>query len=189
MHETKVKIIQAALDEAAALEWQFMRLSDVASAASISLNEIYEYFDDKDDILRGFERLIDEQVIEAFEGQELEGDTAKDRLFDILMERFDLLNDNREAVQSILRSFKYDPLKSLCALPYMAKSMAKMLELAGENADGFKGCARVMGLSAIYCDILMRVWVKDDSADLSQVMAALDKALVRGESLAHSFSL
>jgi AcrR family transcriptional regulator len=189
MHETKVKIIMAALDEAASLDWQFLRLSDVAQASGLSLNEIYNFFDDKDDILRGYERYLDEQVIEAFDGQELEGDTVKDRLFDLLMERYDLLNDNREAVLSILRTFRYDPLKSLSALPYMSKSMAKMLELAGENSDGLKGCARVLGLSAIYGDILLRVWSKDDSPDLSQVMAALDKALVRAESMANSFSL
>ena len=48
MHETKVKIIMAALDEAASLDWQFLRLSDVAQASDLSLNEIYNFFDDKE---------------------------------------------------------------------------------------------------------------------------------------------
>lgn len=189
MHETKLKIIKSALSEAAALDWHFVRLSDIAKKASLSLNDIYTYFEDKDDILHGFERYLDEQVIDAFEGQELEGDGVKDRLFDILMERYDLLNDERDAVVNILKSFRYDPLKAVFAMPYMAKSMARMLELAGEDTSGLKGGARVLGLTALYSDILLRVWCKDETSDMSQVMAALDKALSRAESLANSLAL
>ncbi len=43
-----------------------------------------------------------------------------------------------------------------------------------------------MGLTGIYLKVL-KVWCDDESRDLSKTMAALDKALERGESVADTF--
>ena len=66
--------------------------------------------------------------------------------------------------------------------------MCWMLESAGISTYGIKGACRVAGLTGLYVKTL-RVWLADDSADLSRVMAALDKDLGRVESWAGSLGL
>jgi len=53
-----------------------------------------------------------------------------------------------------------------------------MLEAAGAAAHGIRGELQVRGLIAVWLWAL-RAWEKDDSADLSGTMAALDAALAR----------
>ena len=61
--------------------------------------------------------------------------------------------------------------------------MAAMLEAAGISAGGFRGVLRTKGLSAVYLSAL-RTWFRDETADKSKTMAALDKALGRADRLA-----
>jgi hypothetical protein len=64
--------------------------------------------------------------------------------------------------------------------------MARMLEGAGETADGLGGCARTAALTGIYL-YAVKVWKNDDSPDMGKTMAALDKALTYAEETANSF--
>ena len=189
MEPHKKSVIEAALNVAARGEWSRVCLEDIATEADVSLDQLYTYFDDKEDILRGFGKMIDEGIREAFEGQSLEGDVGRDRLFDVLMERFDLLNDYRDGVLSVMKAYHCDPKQAAIALPHLAKSMAMMLELCDIEVNGWKGCIKILGLSGLYLDIAFRVWAKDESADMSKTMAALDKGLGRAEQIAHSFQL
>jgi hypothetical protein len=96
------------------------------------------------------------------------------------MERFDVLSEHRDAVISILSSFRTDPKEAIISLPHLARSMTWMMEAAGLDTSGFKGAARVTGLTLLYANVL-RVWIKDDSEDQAKTMAALDKNLDRAE--------
>ena len=51
-----------------------------------------------------------------------------------------------------------------------------MLEAAGISASGLRGAFRIEGLGALYACAL-RVWLEDETADLSKTMAELDKRL------------
>ena len=55
-----------------------------------------------------------------------------------------------------------------------------MLEASGVSASGLRGAVRIEGLGAIYACAL-RVWLKDETADLSKTMAELDKRLAQVE--------
>jgi len=57
------------------------------------------------------------------------------------------------------------------------------LEFAGISSAGLKGRLKTKGLAALYLRCL-RVWLDDDSADLSKTMAILDRSLTRAEKLA-----
>ena len=58
--------------------------------------------------------------------------------------------------------------------------MAAMLEAAGLPSEGVSGAVRQNGLLAIYYAV-SRVFDRDDSADLSKTMAALDSRLKTAE--------
>lgn len=187
--DIKKSAVRAALSLAAKQGWGGVGMAAVAEAAQVSLEDLYDHFDNRDDILRQYGRMLDRQVIAAFEGEIDEAASPKDRLFDILMERFDLLNDDREAVLAIMDYYRYDPKKAAFALPHLARSMGWMLDLAGLSEDGWRGALKVLGLSAVYLDTAFRVWSRDDSPDLAKTMAALDRALGRVESAAGTLRL
>ena len=182
--DVKALVVLKALDLAAEQGWETVALADIAREADISLAELSEIVDDKMDILVLFGRMIDRRVLDVI-GQADPSISARDQLFDILMERYEILNDYRAGVLAILDSVKYDPKQVMFSAPYLCRSMAWMLEAAGIETGGIRGAARVAGLSAIYMKVL-RTWKTDDSPDLAATMSALDKDLGRLERVANS---
>jgi ubiquinone biosynthesis protein COQ9 len=183
----KERAIEAALTLASSMPWDMVTLSDIAAEADMSLAELSDYFDDKADILVAFERGIDRRMLEEA-GSLSPDETPRDRLFDILMARFDILGENREAALSILKALRVDPKQVVIGFPHLGRSMSWALESAGIETTGIKGAVRVAGITGIYLNTL-RIWIDDESADLSKTMAALDKGLSRAEKLASNFML
>jgi hypothetical protein len=69
----------------------------------------------------------------------------------------------------------------LCGVPSLLNAMSWMLEAAGVSASGWIGRARVKLLLGIYLSVF-RVWLSDDSPDMTRTMAALDSRLRHAES-------
>ncbi len=182
---TKDDLVRVALEQAEQLGWGYVTLYDIAQGADISLVELHAHFDDKSDVLVALGRMIDRRVLEAFESVEAEA-SPRDRLFDVMMERFDALNDYRGGVLSIVHSFKFDPKEAVLSCPHLCRSMSWMLEASGVDTNGLRGAAKIIGLTGVYLRVL-KVWSGDDSPDMGKVMAALDKHLGQAESLANRF--
>lgn len=183
----KERAVLAALDLAARMGWDMITMTDIADKAHVSLAELADVFDDKSDILVAYGRMIDKRVLETCADPD-PSMAERERLFEILMERFDVINDNREAVVSILKSFAPDPKQAVISLPHLGRSMSWMLEAAGIETNGIKGAIRVAGLTIVYLNAV-RHWMGDDSADLAKTMAALDRSLGRAEQCANTFML
>lgn len=183
----KERAVAAALDLSADIGWDMVTMADIADGAGATLAELSDVFDDKADILVAYSRMIDRRVLENV-GTASPDEEPRDRLFEIMMERFDIIGEHREAVLSMLSSFKTDPKQAVISLPHLARSMTWMMEAAGLDTSGIKGAIRVTGLTLVYANVL-RVWMADDSADLAKTMAALDKSLGRAEQAANTFAL
>ena len=183
----KDKAIRAALDLAAERAWNGVSLSDIARKAKISLADLREHFDDRADILTAWGRMLDRRILDKVKEPD-NSLSPRERLFDLLMERFDMLNEERDAVLSILSSFYPDPKQAVIALPHLAQSMTWMLEAAGIETTGLRGAVRVAGLTGLYLKTLW-AWKNDDSADMPKTMAELDKNLERVERWAGMIAL
>lgn len=177
--DLKTAVILAALSEAEALGWEHVTLKDIAAAAKVSLPDLHDHFEDKFDILAGLGRMIDRRVLAGLSPAN-DTESERDRLFDILMDRFEVLNEHRGGIASILKSFRFDPKQAVISLPHLCRSMCWMLESAGVSTYGLKGAMKVAALSALYLNVL-RTWVEDDSPDMAKTMAALDRDLGRAE--------
>lgn len=186
--DIKNTVIRSSLELAGLTPWDEMSIEDIARHAGVDMDDMRAVFHEKSDIVAAYEKCIDQQTLGEFKGQSLEGDTPRDRLFDILMTRFDILNDHRAGVVSIINSLTKDPKDMVVSLPWVAKSMAAMLDAANIQTGGWQGALRITGLTAVYIKCL-RTWVSDDSDDLSIVMADLDKSLARAEQAAEFFKL
>ncbi len=98
------------------------------------------------------------------------------------MRRYDAQQPYRTALGNILLDQARDPVAAACSAAQLLRSMAAMLEAARISSSGVAGALRAKGLMAIYLAAL-RVWLRDDSADMAKTMAALDGYLRRVESV------
>jgi AcrR family transcriptional regulator len=174
-------VIEAALRLAAERGWADLALADIAAAAKLPLADLYASYPSKTAILAALSRDVDRQVLAGLEGSAEE--STRDRLFDLIMKRFDALAPYREGLSAVARDLGRDPLAALCSVGQLARSMALMLEAAGVPSSGLMGALRTKGLGVIYL-ATMHDWFRDDSTDKARTMAALDSRLRRAESWA-----
>lgn len=159
--------------------WAHASVAAAARQASLPLDRARMRFPARAVVLIRFGRMADQAAL-----AELPADgSIRDKLFDLLMRRFDALQTHRAGVLALLHALPAEPPAALLLASATRRSMRWMLEAAGCSARGLRGRLRVHGLVAVWLWTL-RAWERDESADLSATMAALDVALRRAERVA-----
>jgi AcrR family transcriptional regulator len=161
-------------------------LREVAESAGLGVAELYRLYPDKVALAAAFMARIDAEVLAGTPKQSDPEETARDRLFDVLMRRYDVLRPHRAALAAIRRAATRDPLLAIELGPALRRSMAAMLEAASLPSDGLGGALRQNGLLAIHYAV-SRVFDRDETTDLSKTMAALDGRLKMAERWAQLF--
>jgi AcrR family transcriptional regulator len=174
---SKDRIIDALMGLFATRDFANISLADIAEEAGIPLAELREFYDGKLAILADFSRRIDRIVLEDGPA---EGDCARDRLFDILMRRFDALTPYKEAVGRLMRALRCDPRLAGFAHCNAMRAAKAMQVGADAEKSGVFGALTRQGLVLVHAETL-RVWLDDDDPGLARTMAALDQSLGRGE--------
>jgi len=176
-------LIDAAMKLAAEGGWRGLAMADIAEAAGLSLAEALEIFPHKSAILSGLAKDVDAALLRDLAAdQDMDG-TAKDRLFDVIMRRFDALEPHKDGLAAVLMDLPCDPLAGICQALRLHCSMALTLEAAGLSSAGVGGLMRIKGLSLVYANGL-RVWFRDESNDMAATMAAVDRGLIQADRLA-----
>lgn len=172
------KLIKAAMTLAAERPWQEIGYREISAAAGLRLDQAYAAAPSKSAILEALSRRADMAVLA--EPAASEDGTARDRLFDVLMRRFDALRPWRQGLASVAAAAGRDPAVALCGAGAVGRGMRAMLLAAGVPVAGLSGLVKVKGLSAIWLATL-RDFLRDDSEDLGRTMASLDAKLRRVE--------
>jgi len=173
------RIIDAALRLIAQQGWRRLSLAAIAAEADLPILAVYRAFRSKPAILCGFSRRIDEAVLATPPDGDAAADAderPRDRVFDLIMRRFDALQPYRAALEVLGRELPSDPIAALSAGAGLLRSIGWMLEAAGISTIGLGGIVAVKLTAAAYFAAL-RVWLRDDSPDLAPTMAALDRRL------------
>ncbi|HEY1430612.1 MAG TPA: hypothetical protein VGF39_03140 [Stellaceae bacterium] len=173
------RIIDAMLALIPTEGWRGLSLSAIAAAAELPILQVYRVFHSKQAILCGLYRRLD-QIVLADPPPAERDERPRDRLFDLLMRRFDALQPYKPALDVLRRDLLGDPVTALCAGAALLRSMRWMLEAADIPTGGVRGAIAVRLAAAAYLSA-MRVWQRDDSPDLARTMAALDARLRRVE--------
>lgn len=155
-------------------------LRDVAQAAGLGFAELYRLHPDKASLVTAFLKRVDGEVLAGTPTTVDAEETARDRLFEVMMRRYDSLKRYREAWRTLRQTARRDPLLALAMAPAVRRSMAAMLEAASIPSDGLAGAMRQNGLLAIH-HAVSRVFDGDETVDLSKTMAALDSRLKTAE--------
>jgi len=184
LDETSVegKTITAAMKLAADRSWTEITLRDVALSAGLTLSDLRGRVSSKTDILIGLLKAADGEVLRNAEQVDL-SQAPRDRLFEVLMSRFDTLEPYKAGLKSVAQSASFTPI----IVRHILASQAWMLTVAGINADGISGGVKTAGLASVYAQTF-RTWLADDDLGLARTMAALDRHLRRGERTISSMS-
>jgi AcrR family transcriptional regulator len=173
------KAVRAAFDLAKERRWGDITLADIAQRANLSLSDLRHDFTCKADIIRAFQKEVDAEVL-ARARPASEVQSARDRLFDVIMTRFEVMQPYKPALRNIADYLCCRPGEAAILLCSSLVSQYWMLAGARAKLDGPGGALRVTGLTAIYGKVF-QVWLDDTSPSLDKTMAALDQRLARGE--------
>lgn len=179
----EIALVDAAFSLGGEAGWAHVSPAAAARHAGLDLAQARALFPNNFKILRQFGRQADAAALTGA----LSDGSARDRLFDILLRRFDYLQERRAGVLALMR-FLPACLPLAIALAEMnIASMGWLLEGAGVDATGVSGLLKKRGLLAVWLYGL-RAWADDESPDLTATMAAVDKALARAEGFATRFT-
>lgn len=177
-------IIDAAMTLAARRGWRAVTMADIAAASNVPLGQLHRSYHSKAEILTGLSRQADAEVL-ADALMDSGEESPRDRLFDVIMRRFDALGPYKPGIRALLRELP--EASSAVALTHqLTNSMRWMLEAADIDTSGVRGSIQAMGLAAIYANV-MRTWLRDDSLDMARTMSELDRQLRWAEQIMNSF--
>ncbi|HXX04653.1 MAG TPA: TetR/AcrR family transcriptional regulator [Xanthobacteraceae bacterium] len=176
------KIIAAFLSLLADKSFEAIGFSDIAERAGVSLAQLRGEFSSTLAILAAHVKATDRALL-AEDFGEMAEEPARERLFDVLMRRLEMLAPHREAVRSLLRSARRNPPLALALNGLAVRSQQWMLTAAGIGASGPLGMMRAQGLAVLFASVL-GTWVRDDDPGQARTLAALDRALARGQRFA-----
>jgi AcrR family transcriptional regulator len=173
------KIVAAFLTLLAETPFEEIGLADIAGGAGVTLAQLRGEFSSTLAILAAHIKTVDRAVL-AEDLSDMAEEPARERLFDVLMRRLEALEPHRDAVRSLLRSARRSPPFALALNGLAVRSQKWMLTAAGINASGPRGAIRAQGLAVLFASVL-RTWVNDEDSGHARTMAALDRALARGQ--------
>ena len=172
-------VVEATMRLAADRPWNDIELADIAREAGVSLADLRDLFPSKGAILGGFSRMIDRKVLEG-SSDDLTGEPARERVFDVIMRRLDAMTPYKAALRRIVWALRFDPLAMAALNQVGLNSQRYMLASAGIPTEGPLGLLKLQG-AVIVLSNTMETWFEDDDPVLARTMARLDRELRRGE--------
>jgi AcrR family transcriptional regulator len=153
--------------------------AEIATQSGVSLPQLRGEFASMLGILAAHIKAVDRAVL-ATDRSDMADEPPRERLFDVLMRRLEILAPHKEAIRSLIRSAGRNPGLALALNSLAVRSQQWMLTAADIGASGPKGMVRAQGLALLFGGVL-RTWLRDDDPGLARTMAALDRALARGQ--------
>ena len=144
--------------------------------------DIYKYFPSKIAIVGALLERSTDLIVRSDETYS-SNEPAHDRLLDNILKRFDVLEQDKPAIISIVKDIKFDPLANLFLAPKLFDSMAQTLEKSGIDSSGLVGMVRIKGITVIYL-MAFNIWMYDNSPDLEKTMAFVDRRLKQAVNIA-----
>ncbi len=153
--------------------------AEIARRAGVSLSQLRAKHASKIELLAAQMRAVDCAVLDSIDPG-MAAEPARERLFDVLMRRLDVMATNKAALRSLQRSMLLNPGLALTLNGLAVRSMQWMLTAADISAAGPKGMMRAQGLALLFVSVL-RTWVDDNDPGQARTLAALDRAMSSGQ--------
>lgn len=171
------KGLKAALELAATRDWADIPLADIAAKAKLPLSDFHGVASRE-----GLVEAIDAHFDKAMSAEGMPDDASpRERLFDVIMLRFEAMEPYRAALRSIQR-FRLGSLYHIARLPkHRHASAAWALASAGLDHDtGAPASLKRIAIAFVIAEA-ESAWRQETSGDFALTMATLDKGLRRAE--------
>ncbi len=175
---TRTRIIDALMALLAEQSFERIGLADVAAKAGVTLADMRGEFSSLLGIIAAHVKDTDRKVL-AGGGDDMTDETVREKLFDVLMRRLEVLAPHKAATKSLIKSSSRNPGVAMALNALGVKSQTWMLTASGINVRGPKGALRAQGLNLLFARVVC-TWVNDEDPGLARTMAALDRELSRG---------
>ena len=172
MNKELKKIAEITLKLLSKKSWKSLSLKEVKKKSKLELFD--ELINNKQELLNNINFYFDYSL--TLQIKNLEDSSHKDMLFEILMMRFDILQNNRKAILSVFKSFKQKPQELIFLLPQLLDSIVSIIGYAKISSEGIIGQIKIKGILIIYISTFF-VWIKDEDSSLEKTMTALDSYL------------
>ena len=156
--------------------WTKFSLLQFSKTQKISIQDLKTFFRNKDHILERFSKMIDYKVESNIDVEEMKSTSNKDNLFELIMLRLEAMQTYKVALRNILYSAKEQPIILKKLSKNIINSLDFYLELSSYYDDTPVDFLKKNVIFFIY-SLTFRVWLNDETDDLSKTMAELDKFL------------
>ena len=170
-------LCDAALKLAASQPWDRIGLAALCRASGVGLAQCAGLRITKFDVVDGLERRLDQAMLDMVRDAD-QDEPVRDRLFEVVMARFDIMEADRSAWASLRQDARHDPFGRWGRLAARGRTAVWAMEAAGVPSTDLLAAAQIVGLSGLLrqCEA---AWL-DDGPDLAKTMSALDAGLRAG---------
>ncbi|MDW8316199.1 MAG: TetR family transcriptional regulator, partial [Rhodovarius sp.] len=147
-HAREARILDGFWKAVAEHGWRGATMARIAQAAHVTLAELRGHAACPEALLALSVKAVDRAVLAGTVPSE--GESPRDRLFDLLMRRLDQLQPHRAGVIRFLKELPYDPPLAFWVGTLNDRAMAWMLEAAGLGSRGLIGQLRRRGLMGVW---------------------------------------
>ena len=160
--------------------WKYFSLKSLAKENKSDLESIKIFFKNKSQFLESFSEMIDNKVLANIDKEEFNKNSIKDNLFELIMLRFENLNQYKTGLKILLSDLKKSPVELKKIIKKVLDSMDLFLEIANVKNNYLMDFIKVNIIFIIY-SYVFNVWLDDQSSEMSKTMAELDKWLSKAE--------
>ncbi len=179
------KGVQAALELAGTRAWSALTLSDIAAASGLTLNDFHGVAS-VESLAEAAERHFDKAM--SGEGIDLD-ETPRERLFDVIMLRFEAMEERRAGVLSLVHYRENSPLRLARHLAARKASADWALVSAGLDGADQVVPRDIRSVAVAYAMAQAeRAWRKETDPGFARTMSKLDEELRKLEDGAGRFS-
>jgi hypothetical protein len=156
--------------------WERFSFQKLSGKEKIPLNFLKTNYKCKYTVIEKFSQMIDRQVESNIRADDLMDSSIKDKLFELIMLRFDELESFKKALKNIFLSTKKNPLLISIISKNLLNSFDFYLEVSNSYQNSPTDIFKKNFLLLIY-SLVFETWLNDNSEDLSKTMSQLDKYL------------
>ena len=169
-------IINKSFELSEKIGWERFSFQKLSEKEKIPLNFLKTNYKCKYTVIEKFSQMIDRQVESNIRADDLMDSSIKDKLFELIMLRFDELESFKKALKNIFLSTKKNPLLISIISKNLLNSFDFYLEVSNSYQNSPTDIFKKNFLLLIY-SLVFETWLNDNSEDLSKTMSQLDKYL------------
>jgi len=160
--------------------WDKFSVEKLSTKENIPVKDLKVIFKCKYSIVDKFSRMIDKSIESKLRIQDFRDSSKKDILFELIMMRFDEMEEFKGSLAKVLDASKNKPLLISIITQNVMNTMDFFLELSNSYNNYAFDVLKKNFLFLIY-SITFKTWLSDNTEDLSKTMAELDKLLSTAE--------